>query len=200
MCFILDIESRSLNLTAVPNLNLQNLKDYSLSKAHHLENSTKTTLSDVASIPAIKILNSDFNSGNNLQSKNLMMNKINVAKKRPLPSEFEEREERLEARDIGKLITKTTSPPSLDRKIYNTINRSDILNKDETQQQCEQESNKKQSTKLLALFEMSPDQYNELRLSISEQSSNINNLISTFLSDDNDDDNNENQQIQNGKF
>lgn len=206
----LDKDSRSLNTTAVPNLNLASLNDLKLSKAYQLEHQaaqiplripavhpqTFKILNSTLSKPSIpiKILNQQPREHDNPEHDNPVVIKQNMLPpKRPATA-----------------LIKTTSPKKI------KIQQEPILKLCETKEDVSSSEKKKEKTaedpickftkknqettiienhgepqphqnKLLALIEVTPDQYQELnqKMSAAERTEKLGALISLFVDNEN---------------
>lgn len=183
-----------MNITANPHLNLTNLTDYKLSKAYQLENNSKTT---PLSLPAknipvevpkiIKILNTEATSTKSYTPKTSLVRKDNLniislpqspnvintrAPKRPklLTLSSSPKRIKLETGEVNDNLIEICSPSQTELQMITKLNTSIPV--------AESPKNK-----LLALFEVTPDQYNELseRLSASERSNKVESILTSFL-------------------
>lgn len=228
-----NIESRSLNLTAVPHLNIKDLDEIHLSKAWHLENNSEIIAelqqekaADKSSpsklTPAVRILNPGASSKKSNETKKIFqVVKRHVATPQ-VKMEPEANERPAEALPPVKRIKRTdeyftfpidmqienpTEPvvsPKLSMKVKpetTTVQdktplpqKSETVQKPEATKVSTQEPETypvpsgevKSSNKLLALFEVTLDQFEKLSKSLSaERSENISSIIN-FLDNENE--------------
>lgn len=181
-------------------MNLINLHDYVQSKAFQLENSNKEaqTISliklnqevvPVEEVPKVKILNIQAGSSSiplktNVVRRNIVTPNINRTPKRSIESPSvspSAKQFKLEHKNVNDDIlkisfelseTSASFPKESPQKIA-PLNEIPVADVSETPPQ----------NKLLALFEVTPDQYKELseRLSTSERNNKVESLVTTFL-------------------
>lgn len=198
----LDKDSRSLNTTAVPNLNLANLSDLQFSKAYHLEREMMQT-----SLPAIqsdeaskfKILNSTFKkpipSSSILPVKILNQNSIEDVVATII--------EQIPSKRTASKLIKSSNPKRIKTQQELIFKKSDVevaFQKKEVKRgeesSCTENTPEsplsiirphQHENKLLALIEVTPSQYHDLnqKFSAAERTAKIEALISLFVDNDN---------------
>lgn len=218
-------ESRSLNLTAVPHLNLSSLEDIKLSKAWQVEetekvqemtNPEKSQTSPEKKVPVMRILN---NSSLDVATK------IVKIMKRPLPKPVVKHVEKLNEGFEDQVLPASEPPPKMLKVIYESsinfpnskqikvehenkekllLTPPETINKSAEKLASPKKSQTKKSprksknspkkpekfqensqNKLLALFEVTPEQYEKLSKSLTEaeRTEQISSLM-TFLDRD----------------
>ncbi|CAG9799120.1 unnamed protein product [Chironomus riparius] len=158
-----NIESRSLNLTAIPHLNLTNLDEYSKSKAYQLEQSQQTENSPKKAMPTIL---------NKLAATSIKSESII----KPIKRTFDEMHETIMP------ISNVKSTQNINTSSHNSNERVKICRanldyelksndqKIEAVNECEIKDEPK--GKILALLEVNPAQYKKL-LSVINSNSNV---------------------------
>lgn len=185
-----------MNITSNPHLNLKNLNDYKLSKAYQLENSTGAQQQnqlpskiievipiEVVETPKIKILNSQAVPA---------MASIFPKTMKTIQQDQKYTQTRTPKRSIEDVQSLSPVPKQMkfdDVPILTTIKLDNSPEKSEALNEAVIEENlfPKPQNKLLALFEVTTDQYQELsqRLSASERSHKIESLVTSFLDKEN---------------
>lgn len=200
-----NVESRSLNITSNPHLNLLDLNDYALSKAHQLESSStpepnpspeksqspKKIQATVIELPKFKILNPEASLSSAPPRKIVRVKQENEGH---VAMHVRSQKRLHQPQELQHL-----SPSPKVIKLQDILEDfSDALDPAETKFEIiEKSSPAKDSTiieeiilppnppqnKLLALFEVTPEQYQSLsqNLKSSERSSKIESLVTTFL-------------------
>ena len=205
----LDKDSRSLNTTAIPSLNLASLRDLKLSKAWQLlEEEKKKSLSAVPADVQFKILNNTLKKPSfmpikilNQQAKEVILDDVNTVKneqiklptKRPATSlmmssspkkikneepivvQNEEDPHDVSVEEVK--IDAIPPQPKLLNPCFQKIKTPEPPVKDVAELQ------KPAQSKLLALIEVTPDQYQKLneKLSAAERNDNLDALVTLLV-------------------
>lgn len=199
----LDKDSRSLNTTAIPNLNLASLRDLKLSKAHQL------ALLEAEKKPALhadvqfKILNNTLKKPSflpitilNRQANEFMLDvnaeseQIKLATKRPAstlmknssPKKIKNEELMLVQHEVEPLAlsveeVKRDEPPKLLNPCFQKGKTPEPSVKDK------EEPKQPAQSKLLALIEVTPDQYQKLneKLSAAERNEKLDAFVALLV-------------------
>lgn len=199
-----NVESRSLNLTAVPHLNLNDLNELHLSKAWQLENISNDRADDKRSStepsPALKILNQSLQPNGVPKDVEVLKRTFKVVRTKvgsdskastiraltaEPPAKKTKQTPLLREETLDNLLDEHQYEPEIIKESLASIEKAATDIKTEVIPEASQEI--KHETKLLALIEVTPEQYEKLSksLSSSERNENISSLLN-FMTNDED--------------
>jgi hypothetical protein len=186
--------SRSLNLTSVPQLNLKNLDQLHLSKASQPDQPAKEELPRIIiQKPPVKILNTILEiqqtQGATGQNRQIQI----IKRKNSSPEKVVVKKVKHEESSFG---INWQSGNSDDMVLFKDVTIEEIPVEIEAAKVEEPEP---PQNKLMALFEVTPEQYKSLneRLTASERNTKVEQIITSFL--DNDDENKVEAEHKNGE-
>lgn len=183
-----NIESRSLNLTAVPHLNFKNLDEIHLSKAGQLQESPQNKHGDQLKSEDCNTRLTKVEPKSSPQFMRILNS--NALKPRLTAEDESLKQDLVEAELILEPPTKRIKRTSLKSTAITKIPPVKIREESVVQSSApsisNSDNNTKAATKLLALMEVTPDQYERLckSLTSSERDENASRLISFLDNDD----------------